>query len=294
MRRRQLQAHLVHGIGNDLRYRKVAEPLVVRRNDIPGRSLRAGQGHGVLIRIHVLRPQLALGIVAVTDLPIPRRIVESLGEAGQLLLRADVEVELQDARAVCHQHLLEVVDQVVAFRPHRMRDELVHAHHQDILVMRTVEDNHLAFARRAEVGAPEKVVRGFLLAGLLESEHRRALRVHPAEHVPDDPIFAGRVERLQCDEQRLIAVGVQQVLQLRHAFDVPGDLGSGRVMGLVFARVGRIDLRQAHLRTGLDQEFLAIIHAVSPVTPALAAGAPHSPDVRSSPAGRSDRSRSAR
>ena len=42
VRRRQLQAHLVHGVGNDLRYGEVAELLVVRRNNVPGRALRAG------------------------------------------------------------------------------------------------------------------------------------------------------------------------------------------------------------------------------------------------------------
>ncbi len=160
------------------------------------------------------------------------------------------------------QHLLEVVDQVVAFRPHRLRHELVHAHHQHVLVMRAVEDHDLALARRAQVGAPEKIVGELLLARLLEAEHRRPLRIHPAEHVPHDAVLAGGVERLQHDEQGLVAVRVEQVLQLRPcARRCLAMSGAAVLVELVLARVGRIDLRQANLRAGLDHEFLAIVHA---------------------------------
>ena len=114
----QLQAHPIHRIGDDLRYRKVAEPLVVCRNDVPGRTLRAGHSHGILIGLDVLRPQLALGVVAFADLPMPRRIIESLLEAQQLLLGADVEEEFQDSGSVARQHCFEVVYQLETFRPH--------------------------------------------------------------------------------------------------------------------------------------------------------------------------------
>ena len=74
--------------------------------------------------------------------------------------------------------------------------------------------------------------------------------------------------------------------------------GAALLVGLVFARVGRIDLRQANLRAGLDHEFFAKVHAVSPVTTPLATlfGSRHrrSRCARSSPAVRSDRWRSAR
>src|SRR5215472_12597773 len=71
-------------------------PYYTRRNDVPGRALRAGQGYGVLVCLHILRPQLAFGVVAFADLPISRRIVEPLLETRQLFLRADVEKELQN------------------------------------------------------------------------------------------------------------------------------------------------------------------------------------------------------
>jgi hypothetical protein len=60
------------------------------------------------------------------------------------------------------------------------------------------------------VGAPEKIVGEFFFVRLLESEHRRSLRVHAAEHVPHDAILAGGVQRLQYDEKGLGAVRVER------------------------------------------------------------------------------------
>src|SRR5262249_43713673 len=80
-----------------------------------------------------------------------------------------------------------------------------------------------------------------------------------AEHVPNDAVLAGRVERLQYDQKGLVAVRVKQVLQLVHAFDMGLDLGQGLLMGLVLAGVGRIDFRQPS--SGLDQKLLSIIHS---------------------------------
>src|SRR6516165_4900121 len=126
--------------------------------------------------------------------------------------------------------------------------------------MRSVEDHHVALARRAQVGAPEEIVSSLHFAGLLESEYEGSLRIHPAEHMPNDPVLAGRVERLQHDENGLAAVRVKQVLQLVHAFGMLLDLGERLLMALVLADVGRIDFRQPNLRPGLDHKLLSIVH----------------------------------
>src|SRR6516165_11777655 len=79
---RQFQTHLIHSISDDLRNSEVAKPLVVRGNDVPGRMLGAGRCNSVLVRLHILWPQLALGVVAFADLPMPRRVLEPLREPG--------------------------------------------------------------------------------------------------------------------------------------------------------------------------------------------------------------------
>src|SRR5262249_7381178 len=134
------------------------------------------------------------------DLPTPRRILEARLEARELLVGTDMKVELQDRRVVARQHRFEVVDLFKALRPDRMVDELVHARHEDVLVIGSIEDRYLAFGGRMLVGAPKEIVRGFVFARLLECENAYPLRVHAAEDVANDAVFAGRVERLQDDE----------------------------------------------------------------------------------------------
>jgi hypothetical protein len=69
-------------------------------------------------------------------------------------------------------------------------------------------------------------------SGDLQSVALRSLRVHPAEYMPDGAVLAGRVERLQHDEEGLAAVRVKQVLQ-----EVGCDSGSGDRVGCFQSRV---------------------------------------------------------
>src|SRR5262249_4146125 len=91
MRRWQLQAHLTHRVSNDLRYGKIPEPFVIGWNDVPRRTLCAGQSDGVLIRRYVFWPKLPFGVVAVTNLPVTRRIIQSLLKTCQLLFGTNVQ-----------------------------------------------------------------------------------------------------------------------------------------------------------------------------------------------------------
>jgi len=85
--------------------------------------------------------------------------------------------------------------------------------------------NNLALARPAHMRTPDKIMSSLLFARLLESEHKRSLRVHSAEYVPNDPVLAGGIEGLQHNKKGLAAVRVKQVLQLVQALDVFLDLG---------------------------------------------------------------------
>src|SRR5262249_31217265 len=55
-RRRQLEAHLVHGVGDDLGDRQIAKPFVIGRNDEPRCVRGAGPFHRVLVGRDVFRP----------------------------------------------------------------------------------------------------------------------------------------------------------------------------------------------------------------------------------------------
>jgi hypothetical protein len=80
--------------------------------------------------------------------------------------------------------------------------------------------------------------------------------------VPDDAILAGRVERLQDDQQRLVAVGVEQGLQFGHAGDVPLDLRQRRFRRSLAAGVRRVDPGQAEFLARADEELFAVVHVV--------------------------------
>ena len=87
------------------------------------------------------------------------------------------------------------------------------------------------FSWRPKAGTPEKIVRGLVVTRLLESEHERSLRIHSAEHVSNDAVFAGGVKCLEYYEKRLAAIRIKQVLQLVHALDMFADLGCSLFRG---------------------------------------------------------------
>src|SRR5262245_50387147 len=105
-----------------------------------------------------------------------------------------MEEELQDSCAAQRQHCFEVVYEIIPLRPDRVLHELVHPNHENIFIVGSIEDYHLAFTGRAEVSAPQKIVSSLIIVRLLESEDKRPLRVHSAEDVPDDAVLAGGVE----------------------------------------------------------------------------------------------------
>jgi hypothetical protein len=80
------------------------------------------------------------------------------------------------------------------------------------------------------------------LARLFESEDECSLRVHPAEHMANDPVFARRVKPPQHHQKGLVVVGVEQVLQLAHAFDMGLDFGESLFLALLLARITAVRL----------------------------------------------------
>src|SRR6266436_4080483 len=93
---RHLHPDILERRADDLRDREIAEPFVIRRNDIPGRVLGGELPQYVLIGGYIVIPEVALLVVCIADLPSPCRIVETLLETLQLLFLGDVEEEFDD------------------------------------------------------------------------------------------------------------------------------------------------------------------------------------------------------
>src|SRR6266542_4245293 len=91
--------------------------LVVGGEDVPGSLIGARRGEAVLVSLHISVPRVALGDVGHAELPVLLRLVDTSEEAPCLLLRGDVEEELDDAGAVYKEMALLVNDRSKALLP---------------------------------------------------------------------------------------------------------------------------------------------------------------------------------
>ena len=162
---------VVDDVGEDRGDGEIAEPLAVRRDEVPrrdvGRRLVQHVVEGVLVGV----PELPLRQVAHGELPALGRVVIAGLEALTLLVLVDGEEELDDGGAGLDQVSLERVDEVVPLRPDRLGDEVVDPDDEDLLVVRAVEDADLALARDRFVHSPQEVVGELLRARDLERRH---------------------------------------------------------------------------------------------------------------------------
>src|SRR5580704_12665333 len=128
--------------------------------------------------------------------------------------------------------------------------------------MRAVEDHELALTRRVNVSAPEEIVIRLFPRWLLERVHPRALRVERAENVTDGTIFSRGIHPLKDDEQRTLAFGVQEILQIAEPAIVTLHFVGRRGLVFVFSRQVRVDLGERYLALGANLEAFAIAHGL--------------------------------
>ena len=180
---------------------------------MPGCVARMRVGQDATIGLGVLAPQLAIVEVFRAELPVLLAVCEPVGEASLLLVARDVEQELEDDDVVRGQHGFERVDVGVAGRPHLLGHAAVYAGHQDVLVVRPVEDADHAEVRHLLVDAPEEIMVLLELGGRLEARHVAALWIDRAEHLANGAVLAGGIATLEHDQQCVACVGVEHVLE---------------------------------------------------------------------------------
>src|SRR5262249_61924629 len=138
--------------------------------------------------VHVVAPEASLADVGRGELPVLPRLVEALHEASLLLLARDVQKEFKDDRPLPREVVLEVRDVGEPLIPDSLADAprrqplppeefQVHAHDQDLLVVRTVEDADAPALGPALDVAPQEVVVEDFPRGLLEREHLASLLI---------------------------------------------------------------------------------------------------------------------
>src|SRR5262245_10605409 len=154
---------------NSRRDDEPCEPLVVGRHHVPWRMLRRSCPDRFLKCLHVVIPVVTLLNIGTRELPIFLRRVEAFHEALFLLLARHVQEELEDDRALPGEIILEIGDIGETLIPDSLvnatlrklflsQDFWVHAHDENLLVIRTVENSDTpAFGQALDV-APQEVV----------------------------------------------------------------------------------------------------------------------------------------
>ena len=113
-RRRVGEVEIRHRVGDDLRYREIAEPFVRSTGSRTTAPPACWSRESRPQTPRCSRPRAALGIVGLADLPVARGVVEALGETRELLFLADMEEEFEDRGSVLDQQGLEVANLLVA------------------------------------------------------------------------------------------------------------------------------------------------------------------------------------
>ena len=151
--------------------------------------------------------------VAQAELPVFGRVVNPLLQPLALLVKADVQQELEHHRAGLAEHALEVIDVGKALRRLRRRDPAIDGRHQHVFVMAAVENHHFARAGHLLVNAPEVVMRTLILGGRFPADGARPQRAEALEHAAYGAVLARGVGALQDHQQLVALVRVKQVLQ---------------------------------------------------------------------------------
>jgi len=107
----------------------------------------------------------------------------------------------------------------------------MHAHHQHLFIIRTIEDPDAAALGQVLHVAPHEVVIELFARGLLETHDLAALRIHPGHDELDGAVLAGRIHGLQHDQHSPLVLGVELVLHLGEV--TPALLQHGNAVFLV-------------------------------------------------------------
>jgi hypothetical protein len=88
----------------------------------------------------------------------------------------------------------------------------MHPHHENLFVVRTVEDADAAALWNLRGVTPKEVVRQLFGRGLFEGADVASLRVHARHDVLDRAVLAGSLHRLEDDEHRPGILRVEDIL----------------------------------------------------------------------------------
>src|SRR5215471_14988527 len=168
-----------------------------------------------------------------------------------------MQKELEDDRPLSSKVILEMRDvgeplipdflaDVRRGQPLATEDLGVHAHDQDLFVVRAVEDADAPALGQALDVAPHEVVLEVFPRGLLEREHLASLRIDSRHHVLNGAVLARRIHRLKHKQQGPAVLRVEHVLLFREPLGAASEkFGRLALAQLQAEGISRIDAVQA-------------------------------------------------
>lgn len=85
--------------------------------EFPGRMICMCACNHMIIGLDVIRPKGPLGIIALTDFPMPHSIIKTLLEAPQLLILANMQIKLHNHSAIARQSLFKMINHIAMGGP---------------------------------------------------------------------------------------------------------------------------------------------------------------------------------
>src|SRR6266446_478597 len=139
-------------------HEQIAIPLLVSRNDIPGRFIGTALGERLLIGLLILVPVFALSPISSSDFPCIRLILLLGQKASFLLIVAHMQIELQNNHVILSQQALKVVNGGIAATPNLLWQQVMHAHDQHVLIVGAIENANDTSTWSDPMHTPEEVM----------------------------------------------------------------------------------------------------------------------------------------
>src|SRR3954447_13570723 len=142
----------------DLDHLNTRPLLLLTGHDVPRRQLVVGADEHLVDGVLVVLDLVAVAPVLLCQLPAPNRVLLPVLEPAQLLLRADLQPELDDDHALEHERSFELHDLLVCALPLFWGGVALDPFDEHASVPRTIEQRHPAETGHLLPEPPQEVL----------------------------------------------------------------------------------------------------------------------------------------
>ena len=100
-----------------------------------------------------------------------------------------------------------------------LMDQIMNARHDDVFILRTVENADISALRQGFIDAPHVIMILLLTCRLFEGDDLHAARIEARKDMVHRTVLAGRIHRLQDDNEAVGILGIELFLKHLQLFD---------------------------------------------------------------------------